>query len=299
MDLKKILDFLDFYKNKPKYLKQIGFIVGTGRCGTTILSRVLNSHSKIVVSPELQFLFEVCSHDIKLLNAESISAIIEDKCPYSLDRFFDFRGYLSSINYPQKSAASLLVGIFDAICRSYSKEIFLEQTPWYGQKLALLHEMFPDMKILHIIRDPRDVALSYKRSKWWGHLTLEQALFKWRDEALTIHEYGVLHPRNFLQFRYEELVQHPEETLETILALFNQEFEASMLDHRRLVDYRSLLKIDTISFQSAEYRKWREQEDKPIFFSDNVQGWKKVNDIDFSSKVQPIRDIMHLFGYDD
>ena len=35
----------------------MNFIIGTGRCGTTMLAKILNAHSRICVPHELQLIF--------------------------------------------------------------------------------------------------------------------------------------------------------------------------------------------------------------------------------------------------
>ncbi len=52
--------------NLFKKNKNISFIVGTGRSGTTILAKTLNANSKICIPPELQILFEYSNNGKRL-----------------------------------------------------------------------------------------------------------------------------------------------------------------------------------------------------------------------------------------
>lgn len=99
--LKKML-----YKNKRyPYVgaaKQVAFIVGTGRCGTTILAQVLNAHSQICVPPELQFIFQYGPGERlekfianELQNrAKDFIKLVRDFCPYQLEKYFNYKNTL-------------------------------------------------------------------------------------------------------------------------------------------------------------------------------------------------------------
>ena len=47
----------------------VAFIIGTGRCGTSMLGQMLNAHSEICVPPELQLIFERDGNGNRLFEA--------------------------------------------------------------------------------------------------------------------------------------------------------------------------------------------------------------------------------------
>jgi hypothetical protein len=59
--------------------------------------------------------------------------------------------------------------LFTDIARSKAKSYFIEQTPWHGQQLRSLNELFPHAKYIHLIRIGRDVAVSFSRTPWWSN----------------------------------------------------------------------------------------------------------------------------------
>ena len=70
---------------------------------------------------------------------------------------------------------------FESILRYYGVkdevEIrFGDKTPGYILHLTLLKEIWPDIKMVHIIRDPRDYSASVRQA--WG-MSLMRAAHRW------------------------------------------------------------------------------------------------------------------------
>jgi len=301
----------DLFKKKTviPYLgsaRQIGFIVGTGRCGTTILAQVLNSHSKVCVPHELQIILGIgngdrfyekyISGEMQKYRADDFIRLIREVCPYYFENFFDYIKHFKCQKYPQSDLKKLLKGLFDHICFEYKKEVFIEQTPWYGQRLDVLKTIFPEMKVLHVLRDGRDVAISFSRTPWWSK-DIQKNLLQWTKEINTIHEYGVKHPENFLEIRYEDLVRAPADQLTRVLRLFGLEYEATMLEPARLVDYASMFKGNSSKNQSKEFNKWAQQNTQ-IFFPDSVYAWKKKEQNAFLRLPDNVKSTLRRFNYE-
>ncbi len=63
---------------------------------------------------------------------------------------------------------------------------------------------FPDAKMLHVIRDGRDVALSWVQ-QWFGPASIRDAARLWRDHVRVNREWGRRNPSRYLEIRYEDL----------------------------------------------------------------------------------------------
>lgn len=287
-------------------MKQIGFIVGTGRCGTTILAQVLNAHTHICIPPELQIIVSIgngerlyekyLSGAFGLYGPDEFIRLIDECCPYHLEKYFDYVNHFKRLDYPQHELGRILTDLFDHICYAYGKSIFLEQTPWYGQRLNVLRDLFPEMRVIHIVRDGRDVAVSFSRTPWWSK-DIRSNLEQWAREATVIHDFGVNNPENYIEIRYEDLVLNPESELQKILVLFGLPFEREMLDTGMLIDYFSMFKGDAQEFQSIENKAWN-REKRRTFFSESLYAWKKNKDYDFSIMSQNVTAALSRFRYD-
>ena len=301
---------LNFFKRKPSEsntpiykgkMKQTGFIVGTGRCGTTILASVLNAHSRICIPHELQIIVirglyeKYCSGEAQRFAADDFIRFIRERCPYHFEKYFDYISHFRSLTYPQKDLRTLLTELFDHICYAAGKHVFLEQYPANGQKLDVLQDLFPDMKVIHMIRDGRDVAISYARTPWWTKEIMAN-LDRWEKLINVVHAFCRENPENCIELKYEDLVVQPQAALIKILRLFELEFEENMLDPAHLIDYLPLFKGDALAVQSNQFLQWG-KEKRSVFFPESVYGWKKQKDY-FAVLPEKVNKTLCLFGYE-
>lgn len=69
-----------------------------------------------------------------------------------------------------------------------------------------------NMKVIHMIRDGRDVALSWL-GLWSGPRDIAQAAWTWAAHVRKKRDWGRCHPDRYLEIRYEDLLECPEETI--------------------------------------------------------------------------------------
>jgi len=278
-------------------LKKMCFIVGTGRCGTTILAQLLNSHSKIVVPPELQILDKITDKNIKKCTPDVIVKLVDEYCPYRLQEYVDYKRYLMELRWPLSSPTDFWGGLFDYICREFGKEIFIEQTPWHGLMLPMLKKMFPQMLVIHIIRDPRDVAISFIKSRWWGDISLDDAVYKWANIVSQISNFGKNIKNQYIELKYEDLVANASCELNKITNFIGVEYENAMLNLDNMINYRKYQVMNALPLQSVEYQKWYSSNSSTLF-SDNVYGWKRKDEYNFDKCIPRVAKVVRRFGYE-
>jgi hypothetical protein len=95
---------------------------------------------------------------------------------------------------------------------------WVDDTPLNFLHFDFLHELYPRMKFIHMIRDPRDVVSSLTKQVWFpsdGALALSIC-------AAMLRTYRELKPTvpadSLLEVRLEDLVNHRDETLERVAA---------------------------------------------------------------------------------
>jgi hypothetical protein len=287
----------------------IAFIVGTGRCGTTILAQILNVHSMICVPPELQFLCEYSQNGERLhevfasgknenFNAADYISLIGERCPKQFDLYFDYKSYFEGQKYPIRNLKSLANDLFFRIAETKGKSIFVEHTPWYGQRIDILNSLFPKAKYIHVVRDGRDVAISYAKTPWW-HKDLAANLDRWAYEALNIAESAknILAPEQMLLVKYEELVQDPEQYLRIICEHLGVEFERNMMRPENYENYAKYRKEGAAHAKpSAALENWRLNKVGP-FFSSNAYAWRSQSQNAFKQISSNAKNALQYFGY--
>lgn len=285
------------------------FIVGTGRSGTTLMAQLLNAHSQVCVPVELQIAFEESNNGARLaeifgsrmnlrFRAEDYIRLIEERCPNDLVRYYDYHDFFNRCPYPILSLQWLLTELYTDIAYSKGKSIFAEQTPWYGQNINLLNRLFPRAKFIHMVRDGRDVAISFARTPWW-HDDVNLNLERWTSEVKKIEEDGtLLSGDRMLTVRYEDLVLKPEEVTERVCAFLDIRFEKTMLETEFHIDYAQFSRFpNDKTLTSPAYQKWK-REKKSAFFPDNIYGWKTNRDVEFENITETTKETLRRFGYE-
>jgi hypothetical protein len=100
----------------------------------------------------------------------------------------------------------------------------------------------PDVKVIHLIRDPRDVYASYRQASWranapgwWGrakvrvHGHLAWTLRNWRTSVALARRHAAEWPARYRVVRYEDLVRDPVRTLQELCAFASVPYDARML----------------------------------------------------------------------
>ena len=76
------------------------------------------------------------------------------------------------------------------------------------------------LKVIHIIRDGRDVSLSWMRI-FTGPKTLTKAAIEWKKHVQQNHRWGEENQGSYMSLKYEELIAYPDTVLEQIATFLN------------------------------------------------------------------------------
>lgn len=190
---------------------KIFFILGYQRSGTTWIATLLNHHPEIHCDGEGHFF---CGDDNRLFLPEALTA----SKPFRLWATAHYNLWTKHQSFEKD--AVLYAG---AIARTIFSQA-MGNKKFVGDKSGLaggrsvcsIYEMFPGSKIIHIIRDPRDVAVSKCFHLWKGVLdggaVLPEEQEKIRKDYLNAPEQfgasgkSIFHP-DFLQAFAREWVE--------------------------------------------------------------------------------------------
>ena len=225
-DEKKIKSYIDLYK-RIKKIKTSGnhrdliFIVGMPRSGSSLIEQILASHKKVFGGGELPYIQEIA---YKIIDEEKINASLMD----------DYKNqYLTLIDE-----------------LDYSSSTFTDKELLNFYNIGLILKLFPSAKIINCIRDPvnncwsiyknyfpiktqfvnnfKDIAKFYK-------LYLKTMRF-WQKEF----------PNNIYNLSYESLIENPKDQIEKILVFSNLKWDENVMNH-----YKNPRIIRTLSFDQA------------------------------------------------
>jgi hypothetical protein len=214
----------------------IPFIVGCGRSGTTILRLMLNAHPDLAVPPESHFLRRVAEQPERTTPAGLLESAL------SSERFADWgidpdEVRAQAVQHPPSSLAEATDLLFSSYAQAHGKARWGDKTPPYVMCMDGLAKILPDARFVHIIRDGRDVALSYSSVSFGPRDDpVAQAEFWSRRVEAGRRSGERLGSRRYLEVRYEHLVSDPETVLKQICRSIDLPFDASMLGYQTTVE---------------------------------------------------------------
>lgn len=220
---------------RPNARKPPFFVVGSQRSGTTMLRLMLNQHPNLAVPHETAFItvfFRRLQAYGDLSRRENAARLLDDVAQHPLVvRGGHIPEKEAVLAYPIASFADLVDAILSEYARVRGKARWGDKTPFYTLDVDVLWRLFPGCKIIHLVRDGRDVALSQRRIRWCSK-SLPRLAEEWRWKCTVCHKVGsVLGPQHYLELKYEDLVLDPEGCLRVICAFLEEPFVAEMLSY--------------------------------------------------------------------
>jgi len=124
-------------------------------------------------------------------------------------------------NQPELTYADLVSKIFDNYGRRKKKPLVGDKTPTYVRKLPILNKLWPQARIIHLIRDGRDVWLSMKQWRMaskaagkfesWNVDPLVTTALWWKAlVGMGCRDGAAIGEDLYAEFNYEDLVAQPD-----------------------------------------------------------------------------------------
>ncbi|HUY13310.1 MAG TPA: sulfotransferase [Terriglobia bacterium] len=198
------------------------FVVGCPRSGTTLLYHMILSSGNFAVYRTESNAFNLLGPKFGDLGVLRNRQKLMDRWLQSM--LFTRSGLVAEeirakVINECRSPGDFLRIMMEEICRQQKVDRWADCTPTHLLYLREIKESIPDARVIHIIRDGRDVALSYVRQGWvhpfpWDRKRklLVAGLF-WEWMVRKGRENGQEIGADYSEVRYEDLVASPRETL--------------------------------------------------------------------------------------
>lgn len=217
------------------------FIVGSGRSGTSLLASMLDANPNLAVTRESHFLPKLISALPATLasggDIDQLTAFLErDKwfADWDYDLGLLRSALLARLPLPRADALRMIYRVYAAA----GKTRFGEKTPAYVYTIPLIAREFPAARFVHIVRDGRNVALSFRETDF-GDDDLDHAALNWQLRVLDGHNAGVrLGAHRYTEVRYEDLIAHPEQELRRLCIFLDLDFDPQMLGYHQRTNTR-------------------------------------------------------------
>ncbi len=285
------------------------FIVGEMRSGTSWLRRTLSAHPEIVCGHEGSFFGRDYSREeipVYPGPVSSFTRALATSEEFKVWHELPWNQWTDGYEEDLRNLIRLSIDYFLAkeVART-GKRIVGDKSPQHTGCLDEIHEIYPDARVIHIVRDGRDVAVSAMHH-WW-RLAKDQAggVFELTPEELEIRDAYQKDPEGFLasgrsmfveerlrhlarrwsyrvskarrdgttlfgegylEIRYEDLLRDTPDTLRRVFGLLNARRDDGVIERC----------IRAGSFERVSNRQ-RGEEDSHSFFRKGVAGdWRGV-----------------------
>lgn len=250
------------------------FITGRGRSGTWLLKSVLDSHSKLCVTPESLFVETLYHKYYKITNWTKEIKISFFKDLIEDDRIAEWwrldHDKLKSRILNQSSKADfaefcLIPYNLYADQNGKSDIRYIgDKNPGYTLRLNTLLELYPSSKVIIMVRDPRDNISSYSKVNFDMNNPVSLAV-RWNFYMKKIKNIIEAYGSRVKVFKFEDLILKPEDTLRDICNHLEVEFEIKMMtfyeNPKNVLEWNK--KITNPFDPSATY-KWLETQDSAV-----------------------------------
>lgn len=283
------------------------FVVGRGKSGTSWLMRILDAHPEILCRGEGRFF----GREWKREDLKDKEASIPPRSLYGAIHESEYLRY-----WVQRSVWSRdgdtdehLAGITRAATEYFlkkklqesGKSIVGDKTPLLTpESLQEIAEVYPEARVIHIIRDGRDVTVSAVHHNWnkskdrGGPLIISPADAKRRQayredpQATSMFTEKSLRGRaeawstfvrratedgpallgdNYAEVRYEDLLERPQQEVRRLLQFLGARTDGNTVEQC----------VKAASFEKLSKGRRRGEEDNTSFFRKGVAGdWKNV-----------------------
>ena len=233
-NLKRLFDKIDMNNViKSNRDKKIIFILGLPRSGTSLAEQIVSSHDEVYGVGESSYLENLIKNNF-FKNGKLNLDIAENKQFYSLA---DNLGY---------DYIKLLKNF------KFSEKIVTEKDPLNFKWIGFINLIFPNSKIIHCYRNPKDNFLSIYKNFFpegleWSYN--EDNLVNYMNNYKSLMEYWKKKfPNTIYDLNYEELINDPTFKIKELIKFCNLDWQENCLHF-----YDSKRSIKTLSV--AEARK--------------------------------------------
>ena len=247
------------------------FLLGNNRSGTTLARMMLTSHPDIIIPPESHFFMWLYEKYRDWEPNYGLMGFVKDLmgCTKIETWAMQKEPLLEYIRMKRPTCygdiISCVYSYFGVILGRRANRWGDKNSLW-PEKLHVIDAVFPKAVVVHIVRDGRDVAVSYRElakrrneSKYSPRLPhkIEEIATIWSRNVRMVRDLGKkLGHLRYYEFRYEDLLDAPETEMRSLLRFLGMEYNPAVMQYGELSEIGK--------YEPPEFLTWKEKVFKPI-----------------------------------
>jgi cytochrome c-type biogenesis protein CcmH/NrfG len=254
---------------------RLALLASHPRSGTTLLEQVLDAHPAVTSADEVQVMAEVVYGSLRRKFRGS-SSVIE-----ALDKIT-----VDDVNELRRSYWSSMEG---AVRQSLAGRLLVDKNPELTTLLPVIARIFPEMKIIFALRDPRDVVLSCFMQRLplnpvsVHYLTVESTARKYVSSMRGWLKVREMLGNSWIEVKYEDTVAHLEQQARQTLKFLDLPWHDGVLEYHRRAQQKHV--------HSPTY----EAVTKPVY-SSSVGRWRNYHR-QLEPALRLLQPYVEAFGY--
>lgn len=201
------------------------FLIGAERSGTTLFRLMVDSHPEITCIENLDYVINAVEDDGSFPTLADYAVRLETETVYSTS------GFELDTSLPDLAAVAN-----DFVAQRMEASGKGTVAVMAHDGLDAILRIWPDARFIHIVRDPRAVALSAKAFEWgyavyFGSARWAALMDEW--DRVTAD----LEPDRVMEIRFEDLVTDHERVLSDVCRFLGHEYTDDMLSYAEETDY--------------------------------------------------------------
>jgi len=229
------------------------FIVSSGRSGTTFLRRLLETHSNVHIPPEMHALKTAAMRYRRNRFGPWDQLVDVVVSAYEYQRSFedykacvrDLALELKDVRDSDRSLSTIIGSIYRYHAERIAgkKDVILgDKTPINIEALNVIAEIFPDAKIVHMLRDGVDVVHSMLEMRRYDDIAL--AARRWKRSVEIMRRAESRYPMAIMTVRYEDLIAEPAAVLRKVCDFVGAQYSDEGQSHEAESSFVDIKKHD-------------------------------------------------------
>jgi hypothetical protein len=242
-------------------MKRPVFVVGCPRSGTTLLYSMLLAAGGFAVYRKETHIYSLAPRFPPLTTAAARERFLREFLAGYLGTFpgLDVEPLAREALAGARTVEEFLPLVMNAIVRTQHAERWIEATPTHVLFMREIRRAVPDAVFLHVIRDGRDCALSIHQQAWrprcLGNSSAAVSAVYWDWMVRAGRRAGRAMPRDYMEVRFEDLIQRPAATLTSI---------GACIDHDLAHDRIAGNKVHSLLNPNSSFKAERGRDFNPV-----------------------------------
>lgn len=213
------------------------FVIGCERSGTTLLRAMLTAHPHIAIPYEAERLKHLFPKPWKLVwTRKDVPQAVETFLSHPNVRFWklETQAVLRELGTDEHvSFAEVVRATYRAYARGQGKPRWGDKTTKNTFDALRIARMYPEAQFVHIVRDGRDVYLSWLNVDWKSR-PLDESAVRWATWVWAAAQGERLGRDRYCVLLYEDLLARPRAELQRLCRFLGEPFAPEMLEYHKL-----------------------------------------------------------------